>query len=312
MTADLPSLSLLVDAADAGLAATVRDAVDVQARRGALTEELAWWLEVAAQDLDYARSYHQHAPVPGAGPEDYLDRWLAVTDDLWVLAGPRFRARDMAVPFVGIAGASRVIAREDLPALRQLARERFSQFTPLYLALWSGLPAGAWPGTRADSRLLAGRLDVLRRGSTAPPLTVVPLSDMGVYEDYVGLYDQHAQLRPEHRFQARPESREDFAELIAAGSAWSVEVDGAPAGIVAARPGVAGGCRGAVIHELILAPSCCGRGYGRHLSGLLAQQLPMPDEQFLFGTIHVENHSARRAALAAGRQDIGGEVIVDL
>ena len=216
------------------------------------------------------------------------------------------------MPFVGIAGASRAIVATDLPALQRLGRDRFSLFHPLYVNFWSGLPAGAWPGTRTDSRLVAGQLGLLRSRSTAPELSVRPLSDMSFYDDYAGLYEQHAQRRPEHRLQARPESREDFAGLIKTQSAWSVQVHGVQAGVIAARPGTAGGCRGAVVHELVLAPKFCGRGYGQHLSVLLAQQLAMPDDQFLFGTIRFDNHAARHAALSAGRQDIGGELIIDL
>ena len=34
----------------------------------------------------------------------------------------------------------------------------------------------------------------------------------------------------------------------------------------------------------------------------------MPDEEHLLGTIHADNVSAYRSALAAGRVDVGGEI----
>ena len=37
-----------------------------------------------------------------------------------------------------------------------------------------------------------------------------------------------------------------------------------------------------------------------------------PDEQMLFGTIHSQNVAAYRAALAAGRVDVGGEIVIPL
>ena len=97
-----------------------------------------------------------------------------------------------------------------------------------------------------------------------------------------------------------------------AGSQWIVEVAGEPAGVVAAEAGVARGVRGACVNELVLDPAHCGQGYGPQLSVLLAHHLPHPDDAFLFGTIHAENTPAYRAALRAGRIDIGGEVIATL
>jgi hypothetical protein len=92
----------------------------------------------------------------------------------------------------------------------------------------------------------------------------------------------------------------------------AAEVAGEVAGILAARPGVACGCRGAEVVELVLAPGFCGRGYGAALSALIAQGVAEPDDQWLFGTIHAENQPAYRSALAAGRTDIGGEILIDL
>jgi hypothetical protein len=45
---------------------------------------------------------------------------------------------------------------------------------------------------------------------------------------------------------------------------------------------------------------------------LLAQALPLPDDQFLLGEVHTDNLPAYRAALASGRVDVGGEVVVPL
>jgi hypothetical protein len=53
-------------------------------------------------------------------------------------------------------------------------------------------------------------------------------------------------------------------------------------------------------------------GYGRHLSALLAKALPLPDDEFLMGTIHTDNHPPYRAALSAGRVDGGGEIVIPL
>jgi GNAT superfamily N-acetyltransferase len=88
--------------------------------------------------------------------------------------------------------------------------------------------------------------------------------------------------------------------------------DGAWAGILAAEPDCRRGVRGATVVELLLAPDYRGRGLGKHLSTLLAKALPLADDECLLGTIHADNTPAYRAALAAGRADVGGEVLVAL
>ena len=308
----LPPLDLLVEAADAMLPDVVRQAISLEQRRSALSDELAWRWEVATQDARYARDYRAMAPVRGAADGDYRERWLRVSGDLSALAGPRFRALDLTMPFVGISAASRAITERDLVELRRVAREEFAVFSPRYVALWSGLPAGAWPGTRADSRLLAARLDALRARSVPAELGLRPLADLTFYEEYLRIYEQHRALRPAHRVQARPESADALADLIAEGTAWSVEIAGQRAGVLAARRGVASGCRGVEVVELVLAPAFCGRGYGAALSVLVARAVTEPGGHWLFGTIHADNLPAYRAARTAGRIDIGGEIVLDL
>lgn len=69
---------------------------------------------------------------------------------------------------------------------------------------------------------------------------------------------------------------------------------------------MAHGLRGATVVELLLTHEVRGRGLGTCLSVLLARNLPLPDDHVLHGTIHIDNHTARRSALAAGRIDVGG------
>lgn len=86
----LPKLSVLVQAADAGLHPWVHAHIAADVRRTALEEELGFWLDTAAQDMDNARTFASHAPESGQPAEAFLDRWLRISADCHVLAGPRF------------------------------------------------------------------------------------------------------------------------------------------------------------------------------------------------------------------------------
>jgi GNAT superfamily N-acetyltransferase len=308
-------LEVLVAAADAGLHPRIRSWVpDANARLEALREELEWWVEVAGADLEYARDYRRLQPQSGAPAERYLDRWLQAGDDLSVQAGPRYRSRDATTPFVGIVGANRPFVQSDLPDLRALAAREFAEFEPLYVLVWTAHPARHWRGTDADARLLAGRLGDLRAHDIPAELTARPLSTVSAadYERYTQMHAAHARRNPDHLLHTRPNRHDDLSAHARDGALIAVEVHGEWAGVMAARLDVASGMHGVTVSELILDPAFAGRGYGRHLSALLARNVPQPDERFLFGTIHADNLPAYRAARAAGREDVGGEVIVPL
>ncbi len=145
-----------------------------------------------------------------------------------------------------------------------------------------------------------------------PELSAEVASHLDFYDRYAQIHHDQVAREPAHALHSRIESREDLGELLEARTLFDVLLGGQWAGLVGAEPRVQHGLRGAVVVELLLDPSVRGRGYGKHLSTLLAQQVEAPDDQFLLGTIHVDNILAYRSALASGRQDVGGEVIVPL
>jgi hypothetical protein len=309
---DLPTIEVLVDAADAGLHPWVHEHVSEPERRSALAEELGFWLETAAQDLAYAASFAQLAPQSGEPPASYLDRWLPLDSDSHVLVGPRYLGRDPDLPFMGVSASDRPLVAADVEPLKTLARREFAAFTPTFVLLTTADGIGAWPGTRPEQRQLVGLLGELRSRTTPPELAAVPRSDTAIYDRYRRIFELDVERDPVHARHTRAETREDLQELADQGLLLDVEVGGAWAGIVAAEPDARRGVRGATVIELTLAHPFRGRGYGRHLSTLLARGVPLPDDQCLIGTIHADNTTAYRSALGAGRVDVGGEIVVPL
>ena len=308
----LPTLDVLVEAADAGLHPWVHEHVSESMRRSALAEELTFWLETAAQDPAYAASFAEVAPYSGEPPSAYLDRWLPIRSGARVLVGPRYLGRDPDLPFVGVSGSDRPLTPADAEPLTCLARERFAPFAPGFVLLTTADPIGAWPGTRPEQRQLVGLLADLRARPAPSELRAVPRADTSFYDRYRQLFDDDVARDPAHARHTRAESREDLEELAGQGLVFDVEVDGAWAGLLAAEPDVRRGVRGATVVELVLDPAFRGRGYGKHLSTLLARAVPLPDDQCLMGTIHADNVTSYRSALAAGRVDVGGEIVVPL
>jgi GNAT superfamily N-acetyltransferase len=307
----LPSLDVLVEAADAGLHPWVHAHVAEPVRREALAEELGFTLHTAAQDLAWAASFAEVAPPVGEPVTSYLDRWLPL-GDAHVMVGPRYLGRDPDLPFVMVTASDRPLVPTDASGLAALAREHFAPFSPGFVMLTTADPLGAWPGTRPEQRQVVGRLGDLRRRETPAELSAAPRQDTEVYERYRALFDLDVERDPAHARHTRAEERADLQDLADRGFLYDVLVDDAWAGLLAAEPDARRGVRGATVVELVLDHPHRGRGYGRHLSTLLARAVPLPDDQCLLGTIHADNVTSYRSALAAGRVDVGGEILIPL
>jgi GNAT superfamily N-acetyltransferase len=281
-------------------------------RRLALEHELGFWLGTAAQDLSYAEDYARLAPQSGEPVEAYLDRWIELGDGGHVLAGPRYWGRDPNLPFVGVSASDRPLLPSDRQSLRIIARDHFGAFQPGFVLVWTSDPIGTWPDTAPEMRQLVGLLGDLRRHETPPELICTPRADTAFYGRYRQIHDAHVAQDPDHARHARCEDEADLQELADQGLLYDVHIHDTWAGILAAEPEDRHGIKGTTVIELLLDHPYRGRGYGKHLSTLLAKVLPMPDQTCLMGTIHADNVTAYRSALRVGRIDVGGEIRIPL
>ena len=308
----LPTLTVLVDADDAGLHPWVRGHIPEPVRRAALEEELRFGLNTAAQDTEYAATYAKDAPQSGQPMEAYLDRWVALGADGHVLAGPRYLGRDPDLPFVAVSAADRPLTPADRGRLVTVARESFGAFRPSFVLLTAADQIGAWPDTRPELRQLVGLLGDLRRQESPTELSATPRNDTAFYDRYRQIHDRDVARNSAHARHTRCEARKDLQELADQDLLFDVQVNGAWAGIIAAEPDARCGVRGATVIELLLDHQYRDLGYGQHLSTLLAKALRLPDEECLMGTVHADNVPAYRSALRAGRVDVGGEILIPL
>jgi L-amino acid N-acyltransferase YncA len=277
-------------------------------RRLALLAEQRETDVLLALDVDVARQRAEHF-APAHGPEDFLNRWAKVSDDLEAMLSIRYEGLDVTKPFVDAMVTSRPLAEQDFGPLTTATLDTYGPLWPRYVRIWSREPFGHFSRADADKRFVAAPLADLR-SSTEPPreLVLTVASDLNHYEDAVAAYAAIGDAHPAHRDQAQLEDKESFEECMEAGELFDVMVEGTWAGYVAvAAEGETLGLPAYVVQELVLAEAARGRGYGRFLATLLARALPASAEPtVLLGTIHQDNRGALSAALAGGRLDIGG------
>ncbi len=246
--------------------------------------------------------------APGRPIELMFNRWVQVAADQHVMLSMRYEGGDPTKPFVDASALSRPLQVGDLPLAAEAALKYFGSLAPAYLRLWSSEPSGAFPETLPDRRFLAGPLSVLRRAGEPVPseLTLVKATSLANYELAQAAYDAVDAAHPDHPEQARLQARDNLEDTVKDGHLFDVLADGAWAGYIGAKvEGHDLGLPAYTVQDIILAATYRGRGYGSHLSTLLARNLP-DDHPFLVGTIHANNQGARTAALKAGRTDIGG------
>jgi L-amino acid N-acyltransferase YncA len=246
--------------------------------------------------------------APGRPIEVMFNQWVEVAADQHVMLSMRYEDGDPAKPFVDASALSRPLQPGDVRPAASAASKYFGSLKPKYLRLWSSEPAGWIPECLPDKRFLAGPLDVLRRAGTPLPaeLTLVRANSLANYERAQAAYDAVDAAHPDHPEQAQLQRRDKLESTVEDGFLFDVMVDGTWAGYIAAQPdGQYLGLPAYTVQDIILAPGSRGRGYGPHLTTLLARALP-DDLSFLIGTIHANNRGAITAAQTAGRTDIGG------
>lgn len=305
---DLPSAADLAGWTLAAQHPLTREWDDDEARIARLADDHEFDLRLAT-DLDLATQ--RALLAPGHAPAELLNRWLAVAPDLRAMLSIRFEGGDASMPFVDASALSRPLAEGDLPALGAAALQVFGSFSPRYLRLWSAAPTDAYAGTARDKRFLAAPLDELANhagtSASAAELSLAPTPDLSQWDAAVAAYAAVDADHPGHREQAGIQGKDDLAESVDAGTLFDVLVDGEWAGWVGATTDTSSslGLAAYEVLEIILAPGFRGRGYGAHLTTLLAGRLPQRD-RVLIGTIHADNRGAMEAAARAGRYDVGG------
>lgn len=272
-----------------------------------LAEDHEFDLQLAT-DLDLAA--RRGTLAPGHEPADLLNRWVTISPELTALLSIRFQGGDAAKPFVDASVLSRPLTQGDLAALATAADQAFGSFRPRYVRMWSSAPTDAFAGTQRHRRFMAAPVNDLAAadGVTIPPeLSLSATTDLAHWDDAAAAYAEVDTDHPEHPDQASIQDRESLQESIDAGTLFDVHVDHTWAGWVGATTDTTSslGLPCYEVQEIILAPEYRGRGYGAHLSQLLARELP-ERHRVMIGTIHANNRGALEAARRAGRHDVGG------
>lgn len=140
----------------------------------------------------------------------------------------------------------------------------------------------------------------------APRVRAQRAKDLAIYPTYEREYLAMLAGRPELAPDIPIESRDDMAGYLAEGLLFLIRLDGAPAGVMAARRAQTQGMHGYRIWEKFLFGSCRGRGLAVAAQRAFYRGLRLDADSLVFGHIHPRNPASLRAALHDGRVDVSG------
>lgn len=264
-----------------------------------------------------AAEFRHYCPVAGASTGDYKNRLLTVRG-LELLTGIRFLGLDIKRPFVDVISQSEAVMTPDqLSAAQDAIRREFAVFKPERTRFHSPshLPQLAGDG---DKRLVAAPLELMLaqpKLDTFSRVTLRRAESLTFYPEYAAVYRELHVEQPELRVVARVESEEDLQGYLESGLLFEIFVGEVWAGVTAVYEDVNTGLSGLCVGEIVLAKAFRGQGLGSTVQLQLALQLVgqgSERDELLFGTIGAVNVPAQRAALRAGRVDLGGHVWVPL
>jgi hypothetical protein len=260
-------------------------------------------------DEEFGASFRDDVGLhPGTSPLEWANRRIRLPDGGWAVAGIRFRALDVARPFVDIVATTAPPTDDGLAAVADAVLPYFGPFAPLCLRVEPPDPSAI--DGRVDQHVVAGRVDELRRWPRAASYEAVALrpGEPGPLADRAaGIY---AALPRGRDTWATPEDQESLAHCADEGLLFEVVVDDTSAGVVAAIRDDRHGMSGFGVEEICLDAAARGRGLAAGVVQRLVDALPAADGDVLWGTIHPDNQPSLRNALSVGRRVVGGYVWV--
>ncbi|ADP70654.1 hypothetical protein Rvan_1395 [Rhodomicrobium vannielii ATCC 17100] len=138
-------------------------------------------------------------------------------------------------------------------------------------------------------------------------------TSLAFYPRYKAVYEATYVERPELRGEVRTETEGSLAYCLRRGFLFEIFVDGKWAGVVAAKWRTLVGIRGVFMVEIVLAGDVRGQRLGPAVHQLFAEAVAQAEPgAVIIGTISAKNPWSLKAALRAGRIEIGAWHWVDL
>lgn len=240
-------------------------------------DHLDSWLEPSRALIGDARwggQIRDLVQLPIQDPMAWANRRIELCGGHWAIAGIRFRGRAINKPFVDIIETSLPPEDWGIAALGEVLGH-FSEFSPLCLRINfpdSQLRPPPFVEYAVDDFRATPDLLVVARPvheMLAQPLArtynevlLTPCAPVQAAERVAAIYDELKELRPQLNQWATPADAEDLEDAAEEGLLFEIQVNGMPAGVLAAEREDAYGFTGFCIQEIALGAAHRGQQVG--------------------------------------------------
>ena len=267
-------------------------------------------------DDDTANEFSETMSVLGLAAEHFKAKLLNV-DGHRFLAQIDFTNTAGDTPFVAIFRGSRLPGAFASRSVIEAIARHFAVFAPVGVRFYH--PAHVpmvLPGARVDQHFVAAPVRDMLAYQQAPGFSRVTLtaaSDLKFYPRYVDTYEQVFAVRPELRGEVNIETQDSLGACLAEKLLFEIAVDGAWAGIVAARRQMLAGLDSIFMVEILLDQRARGHGLGLAVHQHFAREVALIDpDAVVSGTIAPVNVPSLKTALKTGRVEIGAWYWTDI
>lgn len=271
----------------------------------------------ALNDTKVLKNRHTYFQITKTTPADYEEQFFEVSPGRFVFAGIRHVNGDKTRPFVHmLLGFDPT--RIDLSLIEDLAREKFSLFSPKHVSIWlrpSSLLAQELEGKGlAARRYIVGNVKDIS-GRSVPlgyeRIQLLRLIEAPEPQWYQAAYAAFHQMSPDLAAWVPMTDREELQNCVDDGLLYRVLVDGNHAGLIGGRREPLLGRPGVYMTELLLTAPWRGQGLAQALQRNFIDHLS-PEIDLVWGTIDAKNLPSTRAALKVGRVPIRTEFFLPL
>lgn len=296
---------------------------EIQQWSPAWRENLTRWLKpdlALIGDAVWGAQIRDLVKLPIPDPLAWANRRIELANGQWVIAGIRFRGRDVEKPFVDIFATSLPHTPAGVEALTEVL-PHFKEFAPLCLRV--NLPestlfaaqlsqAEEFHGdAELDLLIVASPVDEMKTRPHAllfDATTLIPSSAQHAAKLTAEIYESLTTSRPQLCEWATPADAQSLQEAAQQRLLFEICVHGETAGIIAAERQDAYGFTGFCMQEIALNTAHRGRGIGVAALQHLVRALDATPHDLLWGHIHPGNIPSLHNAEASGRKIVTSHV----
>lgn len=271
-------------------------------------------LRVEIEDLncfETMKARFDYFKVKGATPGDYQERVLNFDGEKKVIYGIRNFGGDPSLPFIHLIPNFKVDSKELAISIYKRVEKSFQCFSPLYLSFQSNSKLDVDFIGSVHILEKAKRISDSKKWEQEDLLELIQIENNSYYEWYKKGYENfHAEI-PSLSRKVTLNSMDTMSESLEQGLLYYVKYKGEIMGLIAAERSPFLGHLGLYFNEIFISKEYKGKGLAKAIQRKFVESFTT-GEEYIWGTIDLENIPSLKTALSNGRRPVRYECFINI